>query len=141
MTFDVIESVHVLGIGLMAGTVAIVDLRLLGLLLKKDEVSDVVAQVLPLTWLGFICMVISGSLLFWSEAAKCYKSPAFRIKMIFLLLAGLNAVLFESTLGRTTATWDNARVLPSRARLAGWASLICWAGVVICGRWTAYGLS
>jgi hypothetical protein len=97
-TFDLIESAHVLGITLVAGTISIVDLRLLGIVLKKDEVSDVVTQVLPLTWTGFAVMVTSGVLLFWSEAAKMYFNPAFRLKLILLVLAGLNPLIFHTTI-------------------------------------------
>jgi hypothetical protein len=86
-------------------------------------------------------MFSSGALLFWAEAGKCYRSPAFRFKMLFLLLTGLNALFFESTIGRKAHSWAGGTKLSSRARLAGWISLVCWAGVIAFGRWTAYGLN
>ena len=89
VVFPVIETVHVLGIALLAGTVAIVDLRLLGLILKKERVSQVAGQILPLTWVGFAAMFGSGALLFLAEAAKSYYNPAFRFKMLLLIVAGL----------------------------------------------------
>src|SRR5579862_2708618 len=88
--FPVIETVHVLGITLLVGTVAVMDLRLLGVVLRGEKFSDVAGSILPLVWTGFVVMFASGFLLFWSEAAKSYGNAAFRIKLLLLLLAGLN---------------------------------------------------
>ncbi len=136
--FDLIESAHVLGIALVAGTISIVDLRLLGLVLKKDEVSDVVAQVLPLTWAGFAVMAASGVLLFWSEAAKMYFNPAFRLKLVLLALAGLNPLVFHSTIYRGVAAWDSAESTPARSKAAAVLSLTLWCGIIVAGRAIAY---
>ncbi len=84
--FPIIETVHVLGITLLVGTVAVVDLRLLGIVFRREKFSEVLGPILPLTWAGFVVMFISGFLLFWSEAAKSYGNPAFRIKLLLLLL-------------------------------------------------------
>src|ERR1700685_2083406 len=73
--FPIIESVHVLGITLLVGTIAIVDLRLLCVPLKREQVSEIVNQVLPLTWCGFVIMVVSGFLLFWAKAEQDYRNP------------------------------------------------------------------
>jgi hypothetical protein len=136
--FDLIESAHVLGITLVAGTISIVDLRLLGIVLKKDEVSDVVAQVLPLTWIGFAVMVTSGVLLFWSEAAKMYFNPAFRLKLILLALAGLNPLIFHTTIYRRVAAWDSAASTPTRSKAAAVLSLTLWGSIIVTGRAIAY---
>jgi hypothetical protein len=137
-TFDLIESAHVLGITLVAGTISIVDLRLLGIVLKNDEVSDVVAQVLPLTWTGFAVMVTSGVLLFWSEAAKMYFNPAFRLKLILLALAGLNPLIFHTTIYRRVAAWDSAASTPARSKAAAVLSLTLWGSIIVTGRAIAY---
>src|ERR1017187_10448242 len=100
VVFPVIETVHVLGITLLAGTVAIVDLRLLGVILKRERVSQVAGQILPLTWVGFAAMIGSGALLFLAEAAKSYYNPAFRFKMLLPIVAGLNPLLFHTTVYR-----------------------------------------
>jgi hypothetical protein len=89
---------------------------------------------------GFTAMFLSGILLFWSEAEKCYRSPTFRIKLIFLALAGLNALFFEIKYVPTMRDWDSTGVTPTGAKMVGWASLICWLGVIGFGRWTAYGM-
>jgi hypothetical protein len=136
--FPVIETVHVLAIALLVGTVAILDLRLLGLMMKKEPVQEVAGQILPLTWMGFVVMVASGFLLFWAEAAKSYANPAFRIKLILLLMVGLNPLIFHTTIYRKVGEWGISTVSPGRARLAAVLSLTLWSGIIIAGRAMAY---
>jgi hypothetical protein len=138
VVFPVIETVHVLAITLLAGTVAIVDLRLLGVVLKRERVSQVAGQILPLTWAGFVAMFLSGALLFLAEAAKAYSNQAFRFKMLLLIVAGLNPLLFHSTVYRSVASWDDATVTPRRARAAAVLSLTLWSAIIVAGRAIAY---
>jgi hypothetical protein len=137
--FDITETTHTLGIILVAGTILLVDLRLLGLGLKKERVSEVVERIVPWTLSGFAFMVLTGGWLFASEARKLYHSPAFRIKLVLLALAGLNALVFHLTVYRGSADWDELKVLPQRARLAGMVSLILWICIIAAGRSIAYG--
>src|ERR1700691_3477803 len=105
--FDITETVHTLGIILVAGTIMLVDLRLLGLGLRQEPVSDVVSRIVPWTLSGFGLMLVTGGWLFASEASKLYHSPAFRIKMVLLSLAGLNALIFHLTIYRRSAEWND----------------------------------
>jgi hypothetical protein len=125
--FPIIETVHVLGIALLAGTVSLLDLRLLGLILKGQPVEQVARQVLPLTWAGFAVMAVSGFLLFSAEAADSYGNTPFRIKLVLMGLAGLNALVFHRN-----------PVTRLRARVAGGCSITLWAGVICAGRAIAY---
>ena len=134
-TFDVI---HTLGIVLVAGTIMLLDLRLLGLTLRSEPVAAVVTRIVPWTLRGFALMFVTGALLFSSEAVKLYHSPAFRIKLVLLALAGLNALIFHSTIYRDAANWDPAAV-PIGARLTGLLSLAFWIGIITAGRAIAYG--
>jgi hypothetical protein len=136
--FPIIETIHVLGITLLVGTVAVVDLRLLGILFKHEKVSSIVRQVLPLTWSGFVVMFASGLLLFWSEAEKAYANPLFRIKLVLLLLVGLNPLIFHSTVYRSVARWDDALVVPRQARMTAILSLTLWSATIVAGRAIAY---
>jgi uncharacterized protein DUF6644 len=137
--FDITETTHTLGIILVAGTILLVDLRLLGLGLKKERVSEVVERIVPWTLSGFAFMALTGGWLFASEARKLYHSPAFRIKLVLLALAGLNALVFHLTVYRGSADWDDLKVLPRRARLAGIVSLTLWIFIIAAGRSIAYG--
>jgi hypothetical protein len=141
VVFPLIETAHVIGLALSVGLILITDLRLIGALLPDVRPVEVTGPMKRWMLTGFSLMFASGALLFWAEAAKCYKSPAFRFKMIFLLLAGLNALFYETTIGRRFVSWEGMPVLPARVRLAGWVSLVCWACVIAFGRWTAYGLN
>jgi hypothetical protein len=138
IVFPVIETVHVLAITLLAGTVAAVDLRLLGFVLTREKVSSVATQVLPLTWAGFAVMMVTGALLFLAEAEKSYGNLAFRVKILLLVLAGLNPLIFHSTIYRSVGAWDDAPVAPWRARAAAVASLTLWSGIIVAGRAIAY---
>ena len=136
--FSVIESVHVLAITLLVGTIAVLDLRLLGLVFRSIPVTRVARTVFPLTWSGFAVMLISGVLLFWAEAAKNYSNPAFRVKLVLLVLVGLNPLIFHSTVYQRVHEWELLERSPWRARGAALASLTLWAGIIVAGRAIAY---
>jgi hypothetical protein len=136
--FPIIESVHVLGITLLVGTISVLDLRMLGVILRPVPVTSIARAVLPLTWSGFAVMFSSGFLLFWAEAAKNYTNPAFRIKLILLLLVGLNPLIFHTTIYRRVSEWELQAKAPWRARAAAIASLSLWGGVIVAGRAIAY---
>ena len=136
--FPFLEAVHVMALAVVFGTVTIVDLRLLGVALKKEPVTEVAGQVLRLTWAGFVVMAVTGIMLFASEAAKLYANPAFRIKLVLLALAGLNPLLFHSTIYRTVGAWDDAPRTPRRARIAAFCSLALWTAIIVTGRAIAY---
>jgi hypothetical protein len=136
--FPIIETIHVLSITLLFGTIAVLDLRMLGLLLRPISVARVARNVLPLTWSGFAVSFVSGFLLFWAEAAKNYPNPAFRAKMLLLLLAGLNPLIFHTGVYRRVTEWETLRLSPWRARAAAIASLLLWSGVIVAGRAIAY---
>ncbi len=139
-TFPIIETVHVLGLAVSVGILVMLDLRLVGAGMRHIPASDIMHKLKRWYLLGFTAMFASGALLFWSEAEKCYRSPTFRIKLIFLALAGLNALFFEIKYVPSMKSWESSGVTPSGARAVGWISLICWMGVVGFGRWTAYGM-
>jgi hypothetical protein len=136
--FPTFDTIHTLGIVLVAGTIMLVDLRLLGLGLRSVPVAQLVARIVPATLGGFALMLVSGGLLFSSEAVKMYHSPAFRIKVVLLALAGLNALIFHRTIYRDVANWDPGAIAPARARLAGLLSLVLWMAIIAAGRAIAY---
>jgi hypothetical protein len=134
--FEVMETTHTLGIILVAGTIMLVDLRLLGLGLRREPLREVVSRIVPWTMGGFCLMFCTGAWLFAGEASKLYYSPAFRVKLALLALAGLNALIFHLTVYRSVAEWDG---VPARARMAGLLSLVLWIGIIAAGRSIAYG--
>jgi hypothetical protein len=138
--FPIVETTHVLALALSVGVLIWFDLRLMGWGMKHQPVSQVHRQVMPTATIGFIIMTISGILLFWSEAEKCYKSNFFRAKVFFLILAAINAGVFELATKKSIEDWDKYHVPPMKARMAGLISIISWTAVIIAGRATAYNL-
>jgi hypothetical protein len=135
--FPTLETVHVMALALVVGSIATVDLRLLGLARRDEAVWAVAAKALPWTWCAFVVALISGGLLFSSAAVKYLGTPAFILKMALLLLAGLNMLIFHFGPGRNIAAWEPGRTPPS-AKLAGGLSLAFWIGVVAAGRWIGF---
>lgn len=136
--YPILNVLHCVGILLVAGTIIVVDLRLLGLGMRRSPVSSVVGQVLPWTLSGFGFMFVTGSLLAWSEPLKLYRSLFFPWKLLFLAMAGLNALLFHYGVYRGVGAWDSASLTPVRARLAGAVSIACWISVIAAGRAVGY---
>lgn len=136
--YPLIESTHVLTLGLFVGTAVLVDLRLLGLTLRGVPVSQVLRRLLPWTAAGFVIMVITGVLLFYAIPVRTYHSIFFRIKVVMLVLAGVNVWVFHRRVQRTIDEWDTAAVTPRAAKAAAAISLVLWTGIIVAGRMTAY---
>jgi len=136
--YPLVESTHVLSIMLFAGLTWVMDLRLLGVTLTTVPVSDIRNRVLPWIRVGFVVMVATGILLFYAIPVRNYQNIFFRVKAIMLVLAGLNAWWFHARTERRLAEWDRSPVTPRGARLAGAASLILWACIIVAGRMIAY---
>jgi hypothetical protein len=135
--FPIIESVHVLSLGLMVGTVVLVDLRVLGLALPAISTDDATRKLLPITWIGFALMLATGLALFASEAAKLYDNDIFRLKLALLIAAGSNAAWFHLNATRADGVTRTAQTT-SIARLSAGASILIWVAIIVCGRLIAY---
>ena len=138
--FTTVELVHVIAVALVVGTIAIVDLRLIGFASARRPFTELSRAVLPYTWAAFVLAVAAGSLLFMSQATKYFASPVFWIKMSLIVLAGINMLIFELITARGAQKWNLDPTPPLPARLAGGISLACWALVVGFGRWISFTL-
>jgi hypothetical protein len=138
LLFPVIESVHVLAICLVVGSILVVDLRLLGLASTKWPVGSVTKAILPLTWCAFVVAVASGGLMFISNASKYLGNGFFVAKMILIGIAGLNMLVFHFIGARDLPKWERNARPPLPARLAGGLSILLWVAVVACGRWIGF---
>ena len=136
--WPLLESTHVLSLGLFVGTAVMNDLRLLGWTMREVPVSEVTGRLLPWTRIGFAVMLTTGLLLFYSSPVRYYHNIFFRFKVLLLIVAGLNAFVFHRGIHRRVAEWDNDTKLPRAARVAGAVSLIAWALIVVYGRLIAY---
>jgi uncharacterized membrane protein len=138
--FTTVEVVHVFAIAMVIGTIAIVDLRLLGLASTKRPVAELSRKVLPFTWAAFVIAVIAGSLLFISRATEYFVNAMFWIKMALIVVAGINMMIFEFITVRGVKEWNLSPTPPLAARLAGGISIVCWVLVLVFGRLIAFTL-
>lgn len=132
--FAVIESVHLLGLAALGGALLVVDLRLLGLGLRRQPVAELASDAQPWVVAGIVVMLASGIPLFLSESVKCYYIPAFWVKMTALPLA----ILFAFTVRRRVALADAARPRPLLNKLVAAVSLALWFTVAAGGRWIGF---
>jgi hypothetical protein len=139
--FPWIECVHVLALCLVIGSIAIVDLRLLGLRSRDRSVLETTAVALPITWTAFAAAVLTGGLLFCSNSVAYAHNSFFQAKIALIACAGLNMLGYHLFLGRRAAFWQTAHATPWRARLVGGVSLVLWIAVAACGRWIGFTIN
>ena len=131
-------TAHVVSMCLFVGLIAFWDLRLVGMALKPVPVSSIMKRIFPWALTGFAISVITGGLLFYSQPMRYYVSFYFWLKTAMLALVGMNMMVFHLTTWRSVQSWDEDAVAPVGARVAGVASLLLWAGIVVTGRLIAY---
>jgi hypothetical protein len=135
--FPIVETVHVLALTVVVGSVAMMDLRLLGVGSKDRAASEVISSSLPWAWSAFAVAFCAGSMMFSSKAATYYVNVPFRIKMLCLALAAVNMLFFHFFTARGMAAWDRGTP-PRAARLAAACSLTLWVVIVATGRWIGF---
>jgi hypothetical protein len=135
--YAITESTHVMSIMLFVGTIAMVDLRLLGLSYNKVPVSQMLAKMLPWTVAGFVLLVITGAMLFLAIPIRTYHSIWFRLKCLMILFAAVNVAIFTFKVERDKAAWDMGPV-PRKSKICAVISLTAWCGVIVFGRLIAY---
>jgi hypothetical protein len=132
--FPFIESVHVMALALVFGTILVVDLRALGIASTNRSFTRVSTELLRITWCAFAISALTGSLMFVTNARVYAHNTAFQVKMVLLALAGLNMAVFHLTAGRNVAAWDQAPTAPKAGRITAGASLALWLGIILAGR-------
>jgi len=132
--FPLIESTHVIGLTLVFGTIAIIDLRLLGLASTNRPFQRLAADTLKWTWVAFVIAAVTGALMFITNASVYFHNNYFRAKIALLFLAALNMLVFEVTTRRTVGHWDRNASAPPLGRAVAALSLVLWLGVIITGR-------
>lgn len=132
--FPTFESIHVVAIVTVVGSIAMMDLRLLGLASKGSAVTEVSSDALRWTWAGFVIAAITGGLLFISKATNYAANPYFISKLALILVAGLNMAVFHLGIWRSVGRWDTGRTIPHSAKIAGGVSLTLWVVVVFVAR-------
>jgi len=132
--FPFLESIHVIGLALVFGTIGVIDLRLLGIASSERPFKQMSSDILKWTWGAFALTALTGSLMFITNAGVYYHNFYFRAKMALLVLAAINMLSFELTLGRSAHGWDKATAAPPAGRAVAVLSLVIWISVIFAGR-------
>ena len=136
--FPLIESVHVIGLTMVFGTIAIIDLRLLGMASTHRPFSRMASDIMKWTWTAFAVTVTTGLLMFSTNAGVYYHNFYFRSKMAMLACAGINIVIFELTAIRSVSRWDRDPAAPRSGKTVAVVSLVVWISVIFLGRWVGF---
>ncbi len=134
--YPLIETLHILSITLLVGSVAMFDLRLLGVS-RHVMITDMAGHLLPWAYASFGVVILSGFLLFATDAAAIALNPAFRLKLVLILGAGLNAITFH-WIYPSVHQWNRGVKPPKRVRAIAIISIILWIAVITCGSLIAY---
>lgn len=136
--FIPVEIVHILAITLVFGSIAMVDLRLLGVTSLRQPVSALTKDLLPVTWIAFVLAVITGALLFMSNPSGYFYAFEFRMKMLLIALAGVNMLVFHLGPYRLIQNWDKQIPPPKQVRMFGLFSMLLWVSVIFFGRFIGF---
>ena len=136
--FPLIEGSHILALPLSVGMIVIFDLHLLGLTLAGVHASRIMSEMIRWSRVGFAVMFLTGGLLFMTHAGKAYGNAFFRAKLIFLVLLGINAMVYQAVFYPKMPQWAAGGRPPLGARVCAALSLVVWIGVIVCGRTMAY---
>lgn len=136
--WSLLEGTHLLSLMLFAGTIFIVDLRLLGVVFRRTPVSIIDRKVLPLTVVGFLFMLTTGLMLFFAKPLVYYHNLWFRLKLVLILIALANIAYFHVSVSKSQHAWDDLERPPVGPRIAAAVSLTAWIAVICAGRFIAY---
>jgi hypothetical protein len=132
--FPFIESVHVMALSVVFGTILVVDLRVLGVASQQRPFTRMSAELLRITWWAFGVAALTGSLMFMTNARVYFHNTAFRVKMLLLILAALNMAIFHLTAGKKAAGWDKSASAPGIGKITAALSIALWVGIIFSGR-------
>jgi hypothetical protein len=135
--YPVVEIVHIVGFVILVGSAAMFDIRLLGWS-RHVPVADMARHHLRWSRLSVVLVVPSGIAMFMAHATEMATNPAFRLKLLLIGAAGLNAWLFHFGPFKSVRCWNRDVAAPYSAKAAAVFSLVFWVGVITCGRLLAY---
>jgi len=130
--FAVIETLHIMALAVLLGSMLIVDLRLMGLGMTRQPVAELAGLLIPWFWASFFTMIATGICLFASEAVRLSQSGPFAYKMMFLFVA----IAVHLTIHRKAIA--NGVEGAALGKAAAWLSMFCWLGIALAGRAIAF---
>jgi hypothetical protein len=133
-----LQTIHILSIGLVIASVLLIDLRIFGLVSRRQPASAVAARFLPTIWWPLPVLLATGSLLIIAEPARSLENPSFQLKMALLIAAILVTLAYQRPLRRDAGYWEETSLRRGSARLLALVSASLWIGIILAGRWIAY---
>jgi len=130
-----VQTVHILCVAVVMSSMAMLDLRLIGLVGRRRAISEMAGRFVPWVWRTLVVLAASGSILIIGEPSRELLNPYFRAKMVMLVIVSLITFFVQRRTAKNAEYWETKR---AAARLAGLASLLLWVGIITAGRWIAY---
>jgi hypothetical protein len=136
--FPLMESLHVLSMGILLGAIVMVDLRVLGVAALRYPVPVMLRELVPWAAWAFVFATVTGLAMFITRASAHVQNPAFQIKLALLLLAGVNIALFHFRALPAMLRDSRGDAAPALARVSAGLSLLLWCAVMLAGRWVGH---
>ena len=136
-TWPVMETLHFFGLGLLLGIIVFIDLRMMGFF-RRIVPLRTVHDLLPWAIIGFVINLLTGIVFLFGDPYRYYYSLSFRLKVLCLLIAGLNALWYWLTLNKKIDGIGDHAAMPYNAKIMGFVSIVAWVGVVVFGRLIPY---
>lgn len=134
----VVQTVHILSVAAIMGSVVLIDLRVLGLALPSQSTTELVRRLMPWTWWALPVLAVSGLVSVCARPTRYLFNPVFGLKFAMLAPAIVLAVVFQRASAKDASFWEQSRGRRASARTIAAFSLLLWIGVVMAGRWIAY---
>ena len=134
----IVQTVHLLSIAAIMGSVVLLDLRVLGLALPSQSTTELVRRLMPWTWWALPVLAASGLVFVCARPARYLFNPVFGLKFAMLAPAIMLAVVFQRGHAKSQGFWEQSRGRRASARTIAACSLLLWMGVAMAGRWIAY---
>ena len=136
--YSYLLTAHAISMAFFAGLIVMMDLRLVGAAFTRARVTEIQRRLFPWQMIMIAIASVTGMALLYGQPMRYYGKVLFWCKLTLMVFAGVNALAFHYTTYKSVSAWDGDRVTPPGARLAGFLSIVWWAGVVVLGRLTAY---
>ncbi len=133
-----VQAIHILAIAVVASSVLMIDLRLIGVFWANRPIKNVSARFLPLVWWPLLVLLATGALMIIAEPARSLKNPAFQVKMGLLIAALIVTALFQFYQRRDAAFGEPGSAARATATTIAIVSMLLWSSIIFAGRWIAY---
>jgi hypothetical protein len=134
----IVQTVHLLSIAAVMGSIVLIDLKVLGLALPSQSTTELVRRLMPWTWWALPLLAASGSIFIVALPERYFSNPVFGLKLAMLGPAIALAAVFQRASAKDARFWERSRGRRASARIVAGLSLVLWIGVALAGRWIAY---